>query len=181
VLALGTSPTEYAAQLLGIARSARAVGVRGSVSVAMARRSQLEQRLTAILVERKMLASLDAQFHRRSFGRGTTVTGMLAATIIVPLAMLQPIAQELPKPGATSIPAPATVDSATTIPSYAASAPCDSSALDGSSLHVEASESDTVTVSWTDGQCNGTVRVEGPFTLTATAKMWPSFRPAASS
>ena len=49
VLLSGTPPTEYAAHLLEVARSARALGAHGFVSLAMARPSQLEGRLLAVL------------------------------------------------------------------------------------------------------------------------------------
>ena len=49
VLSSGTPATEYAAHLLEVARSARALGAHGLVSLAMARPSQLEGRLLAVL------------------------------------------------------------------------------------------------------------------------------------
>jgi len=49
VLVSGTPPVEYAAHLLEVARSARALGPQGFVSLAMARPSQLEGRLLAVL------------------------------------------------------------------------------------------------------------------------------------
>ncbi|HEX2723672.1 MAG TPA: M56 family metallopeptidase, partial [Gemmatimonadaceae bacterium] len=52
VLELGTAPADYAAHLLEVARAARALGMPGFVSVAMARPSQLEGRLLAVLDER---------------------------------------------------------------------------------------------------------------------------------
>jgi beta-lactamase regulating signal transducer with metallopeptidase domain len=49
VLSSGTPATEYAAHLLEVARAARALGANGLVSLAMARPSQLEGRLLAVL------------------------------------------------------------------------------------------------------------------------------------
>lgn len=49
VLSSGTPAVEYAAHLLEVARSARAMGPQGLVSLAMARPSQLEGRLVAVL------------------------------------------------------------------------------------------------------------------------------------
>ncbi|HYR08922.1 MAG TPA: M56 family metallopeptidase, partial [Longimicrobium sp.] len=49
VVALGTQPWEYASHLLDIARGAREMGSPGLLSVGMARRSQLEDRLLAVL------------------------------------------------------------------------------------------------------------------------------------
>ncbi len=49
VVALGTQPWEYASHLLDVARGAREMGAPGLLSVGMARRSQLEGRLLAVL------------------------------------------------------------------------------------------------------------------------------------
>jgi beta-lactamase regulating signal transducer with metallopeptidase domain len=49
VLSSGTSPVAYAGHLLEVARTARALGPQGFVSLAMARPSQLEGRLLAVL------------------------------------------------------------------------------------------------------------------------------------
>lgn len=49
VVALGTQPWEYASHLLAVARGAREMGSPGLLSVGMARRSQLEGRLLAVL------------------------------------------------------------------------------------------------------------------------------------
>jgi beta-lactamase regulating signal transducer with metallopeptidase domain/DUF4097 and DUF4098 domain-containing protein YvlB len=49
VVSLGTPAAEYAAHLLEVARSARSFGAPGFLSVAMARPSQLEGRLLAVL------------------------------------------------------------------------------------------------------------------------------------
>jgi beta-lactamase regulating signal transducer with metallopeptidase domain len=51
VVALGTPAPEYASHLLEVARSARSFGAPGFLSVAMARPSQLEGRLLAVLNE----------------------------------------------------------------------------------------------------------------------------------
>jgi beta-lactamase regulating signal transducer with metallopeptidase domain len=51
VVSLGTPAAEYAAHLLEVARSARSFGAAGFLSVAMARPSQLEGRLLAVLSE----------------------------------------------------------------------------------------------------------------------------------
>jgi beta-lactamase regulating signal transducer with metallopeptidase domain len=53
VLTLGTVPTDYAEHLLEVARSARNIGMHSFVSVAMARPSQLEGRLLAVLQNRR--------------------------------------------------------------------------------------------------------------------------------
>ena len=53
VLALGTPATDYAEHLLEVARSAKNIGMHSLVSVAMARPSQLEGRLLAVLQSRR--------------------------------------------------------------------------------------------------------------------------------
>ena len=58
VVSLGTPAAEYAAHLLEVARSARAFGAPGFLSVAMARPSQLEGRLLAVLNESRRRVSL---------------------------------------------------------------------------------------------------------------------------
>src|SRR5207237_1333891 len=58
VVSLGTPAAEYAAHLLEVARSARAFGAPGFLSVAMARPSQLEGRLLAVLNESRQRISL---------------------------------------------------------------------------------------------------------------------------
>lgn len=57
VVSLGTPAAEYAAHLLEVARSARSFGAPGFLSVAMARPSQLEGRLLAVLNESRRRAS----------------------------------------------------------------------------------------------------------------------------
>jgi beta-lactamase regulating signal transducer with metallopeptidase domain len=74
VVSLGTPAPEYAAHLLEVARSARSFGAPGFLSVAMARPSQLEGRLLAVLNESGRRA---APSHRARFG------GLLAALLIV--------------------------------------------------------------------------------------------------
>ncbi|MGH7650989.1 MAG: M56 family metallopeptidase, partial [Gemmatimonadaceae bacterium] len=58
VVSLGTPGPEYASHLLEVARSARAFGAAGFLSVAMARPSQLEGRLLAVLNESRRRASI---------------------------------------------------------------------------------------------------------------------------
>ena len=57
VVSLGTPAAEYAAHLLEVARSARSFGAPGFLSVAMARPSQLEGRLLAVLSESRRRVS----------------------------------------------------------------------------------------------------------------------------
>jgi beta-lactamase regulating signal transducer with metallopeptidase domain len=83
VLSLGTPPAEYAAHLLEVARSARSFGAAGFLSVAMARPSQLEGRLLAVLNESRRRASLS---------RGVRpAAALLSALVLIPLAAFRPV------------------------------------------------------------------------------------------
>lgn len=81
VLNAGARASEYAGHLLDVARSMRSMtGVR-CAAVAMARRSQLEGRLMAIL---------DAGVNRRAPGRAAAVVaGLLAVAMVAPFAAVQ--------------------------------------------------------------------------------------------
>ncbi len=82
VLSVGTRRSEYAQHLLEIARAMRAPGSPGWATVAMARPSELEGRLLAIL---------DPRRNRRRATRAATVVGLVAMSLLVlPLAALQP-------------------------------------------------------------------------------------------
>jgi beta-lactamase regulating signal transducer with metallopeptidase domain len=74
VVSLGTPAPEYAAHLLEVARSARSFGAPGFLSVAMARPSQLEGRLLAVLNE---------SGRRGSPSRGTRMSGLLVSLLIL--------------------------------------------------------------------------------------------------
>jgi len=73
VLSSGTPPTEYAAHLLEVARSARSLGAHGLVSLAMARPSQLEGRLLAVLNQ--------SGTHRR-MSPAARMAGVVAALLV---------------------------------------------------------------------------------------------------
>jgi beta-lactamase regulating signal transducer with metallopeptidase domain len=83
VVSLGTPAAEYAAHLLEVARSARAFGAPGFLSVAMARPSQLEGRLLAVLNESRRRVSLSR--------RARPVAVLLSALILIPLAAFRPV------------------------------------------------------------------------------------------
>ena len=89
VLAAGTRGSDYADQLLDIARVMRAgrfPAVLGGASLAMAQRSQLEGRLMAIL---------DPSVPRRGVTRARALAGgVVFAILIVPVASVQPWAEE---------------------------------------------------------------------------------------
>jgi beta-lactamase regulating signal transducer with metallopeptidase domain len=83
VVSLGTPAADYAAHLLEVARSARAFGAPGFLSVAMARPSQLEGRLLAVLNESR---------RRVSLSRGARpVAGLLSLVVLIPLAAFRPV------------------------------------------------------------------------------------------
>jgi beta-lactamase regulating signal transducer with metallopeptidase domain len=73
VVSLGTPAAEYAAHLLEVARSARSFGAPGFLSVAMARPSQLEGRLLAVL---------SGSRRRASPSRGARAAALLATLVI---------------------------------------------------------------------------------------------------
>jgi HEAT repeat protein/beta-lactamase regulating signal transducer with metallopeptidase domain len=85
VLDAGTKASDYADHLLDIARRLRSAKCSSLAAVAIARRSQLEGRLLAIL---------DPSVRRRGLSRvGSVAVGLVVACIILPLASLRPSAQ----------------------------------------------------------------------------------------
>lgn len=94
VVSLGTPAPEYAAHLLEVARSARSFGAPGFLSVAMARPSQLEGRLLAVLNE---------SGRHGTPSRGARVAGLLASLFIIaavsafrPVPRVAALAKEAP-------------------------------------------------------------------------------------
>ena len=86
VITRGTKPSTYATHLIAIARSLRATPGTPLGAVSMARPSQLEGRLLAIL---------EPSLSRRTLSRARTIfTGVLFAAAIFPLAAMQPGAEE---------------------------------------------------------------------------------------
>ena len=83
VVSLGTPAAEYAAHLLEVARSARAFGAPGFLSVAMARPSQLEGRLLAVLNESRRRVSLSRA--------ARPAAALLSALVLIPLAAFRPV------------------------------------------------------------------------------------------
>ncbi len=84
VLDAGTKASDYADHLLDIARRIRSRNCSSLASVAIARRSQLEGRLLAIL---------DPSVSRRGLSRiGSVAVALIVACIILPLASLRPSA-----------------------------------------------------------------------------------------
>ncbi len=81
VLHAGARASDYAGHLLEVARAMQMAPDLGWAAVAMARRSQLEGRLAAIL---------DSRIKRQTVGRASAlVTAMVAIGIVVPLAALR--------------------------------------------------------------------------------------------
>ena len=87
VVALGTQPWEYASHLLDLARGAREMGSPGLLSVGMARRSQLEGRLLALL--------------HASRSRATPTRRAQVVAIALPLALAMAASAFHPVPRAT--------------------------------------------------------------------------------
>ncbi len=84
VIQAGTKPSEYARTLLETARELRQSNWATPASLAMARKSQLESRLLAIL---------DPQRTPFKINRATAISAMsLMAIIVIPVAMAMPIA-----------------------------------------------------------------------------------------
>ena len=83
VVSLGTPAAEYAAHLLEVARSARSFGAAGFLSVAMARPSQLEGRLLAVLSESRRRVRLSR--------RARPAAAVLSALILLPLAAFRAV------------------------------------------------------------------------------------------
>jgi TonB family protein len=81
VLATGTRASDYAAELLEVARAMRPAEADGWAAIAMARRSELEGRLLSIL---------DGQVNRNAAGRASMLAASLAAVLLVaPFAAVQ--------------------------------------------------------------------------------------------
>jgi beta-lactamase regulating signal transducer with metallopeptidase domain/DUF4097 and DUF4098 domain-containing protein YvlB len=94
VLALGTPAADYAAHLLEVARSARAFGAPGFLSAAMARPSQLEGRLLAVLngTRERVEASRSARF----------AAVAISAFLLLPLAAFRPVPRQVSVVDATA-------------------------------------------------------------------------------
>jgi beta-lactamase regulating signal transducer with metallopeptidase domain len=83
VVSLGTPAAEYAAHLLEVARSARAFGAAGFLSVAMARPSQLEGRLLAVLSESRRRVRLSS--------RARPAAAVLSVLVLLPVAAFRAV------------------------------------------------------------------------------------------
>jgi len=83
VLMLGTSGEEYAAHLIGIARSARSLRLSGAVAIGMARASTLEGRIMAVLDSTRLRGAPTP--------RGRRVIGIAAAVTLMLLGGIRPV------------------------------------------------------------------------------------------
>jgi beta-lactamase regulating signal transducer with metallopeptidase domain/DUF4097 and DUF4098 domain-containing protein YvlB len=104
VVSLGTPAADYAAHLLEVARSARAFGAPGFLSVAMARPSQLEGRLLAVLNGSRRRVSLSPGARRLAI--------VLSAIVLLPLAAFRAVPKSTVRSAAgEAAPLPASVSS----------------------------------------------------------------------
>lgn len=95
VLRAGTRASEYAGHLLEVARSFRARPLTAAAAVAMARRSQLEGRVLAVLDTARDRGAVP--------GRAALVAGGIAAVALFPLAAASPGGFEAPADAPTPI------------------------------------------------------------------------------
>jgi len=104
VVSLGTPAADYAAHLLEVARSARAFGAPGFLSVAMARPSQLEGRLLAVLNGSRRRVSLSPGARRLAI--------VLSAIVLLPLAAFRAVPKSTARSAGSEVtPLPAPVAS----------------------------------------------------------------------
>jgi beta-lactamase regulating signal transducer with metallopeptidase domain/vacuolar-type H+-ATPase subunit E/Vma4 len=86
VLELGTPATDYAAHLLDVAKFARSFGAASIVSVAMARPSQLEGRLIAVL--------RSSPNRGRASARSRAAASLFAATMLIAISAFMPVERD---------------------------------------------------------------------------------------
>lgn len=98
VLAQGVRASDYAEQLLSIARLLRTAPVAGLAGVAMAKPSELSDRLLAVL---------DAARVRRPLRPHAAISGaLLALAFVLPTAGMMPVRAAAPAPAGTTLPPP---------------------------------------------------------------------------
>lgn len=116
VLAAGTRPSDYAGHLLDVARAFRARPVTAAAAVAMARRSQLEGRVVAVLDAARARGRVPA--------RVALLAGGVASVALFPLAAASPDGFEPPPAALPAVQvvaaAPAPRAEADVVPSVAA-------------------------------------------------------------
>jgi beta-lactamase regulating signal transducer with metallopeptidase domain len=139
VLTAGARASDYAGDLLDIARSLRALRATAPAGLAMARPSELTGRLLAVL---------DPRRNRRSLSRRLALPAWLAAAcVVVPLAALVPAAPQAVAAVAQSAPTPPTPPK--------------------KPRHVSVMDiNGTQTFEWRDGDQKIKIRTEGKIELT---------------
>ncbi|HSF39535.1 MAG TPA: M56 family metallopeptidase, partial [Thermoanaerobaculia bacterium] len=144
VLTAGARPSDYAGDLLDIARSLHALRATAPAGLAMARPSELTGRLLAVL---------DPRRNRRSLSRRLALPAWLAAAcVVVPLAALSPATE--PEAEAAAI---AIVAQAVPAPPTPPKKPKHVSVMDING---------TQTFEWRDGDQKIKIRTEGKIELT---------------
>lgn len=139
VLTAGARASDYAGDLLDIARSLRAVRATAPAGLAMARPSELTGRLLAVL---------DPRRNRRGLSRRLAVPAWLvAACVVVPLAALAPAAPQAVAAVAQEVPSPPTPPKK---PKHVS--------------HIDING--TQTFEWRDGDKRIEIRTEGKIELT---------------
>jgi beta-lactamase regulating signal transducer with metallopeptidase domain len=154
VLRAGALPSAYATELLDIATAASPREVHGAAALAMARRSQLEGRLLAILDPRCARGAVGRRFLAMTLLLTVVSTGALAAARAGRSATPVPEAPRPPETPKTSetprvaTPAPA-APAAPATPGLLAAAASDKKKSSRFSLH-EDDETKTINGTWTD-------------------------------
>jgi beta-lactamase regulating signal transducer with metallopeptidase domain len=117
VIAAGSRASDYASNLLDVARTLRAPSLTSQTAIAMARPSQLSGRLLAVL---------DSRRNRRRVSRGiAAATSFAAVAVVLPVASITPasaaaaIAEEMSIPSRTEVAPPITIDKASTFTPFA--------------------------------------------------------------
>lgn len=99
VVGHGTRPTDYARQLVDLARSLRPTGL--AAAVPMTRKSALEQRITSLFDDRRSHGPMSARLAKTSLAAAVTLVVGLAA--IRPEAAPAPVAQAPAAPAAKPV------------------------------------------------------------------------------
>jgi len=164
VVSLGTPAPEYASHLLEVARSARAFGAPGFLSVAMARPSQLEGRLLAVLngSRRRIGVSRPAKI----------AAAALSLLVLLPLAAFRPVPKSITSEGLqASIKRPAVVPQQGFDTTFVLSAP----ARSGGRLELELKTGANVTItSWDRPQVSVRASLRGRSWRQTRVKLEPS-------
>ena len=161
VLSLGTPAPEYAAHLLEVARTARAIGIDGFISMAMARPSQLEGRLLAVLSGQR----------RRGMVSRRVAASAAAATLIgvSAVSMIQPVSTEAAIVVASQgFSAPAELDPVvaiakkTGVPSFDSTVTAEVPVPSGGTLELDLKTGASITINtWNESRVRMTAMLRG--------------------